>query len=380
MAKDGPGGEKTEAATPQRVKKAKKDGELGKTPEFGTWLGIGVASVMVPYTVEKGVEKARTLFTQVNHFVADPDEGKLGAVSFDALFAVVLIVLPLALCMLLTGVIASAMQGGIHWVSKTIKPNPKKLNPINGLKRMFGPQALWELTKALIKTGVLGIVLWNTTGDVQAMVAQSGALPLSSVIGVVADTAITMLQVAAAAGILIAICDFIIVKRRSLKQIKMSKYEVKQEYKQQEGDPIFKARRRAMGRQMSTGSIKKAVEEAAVVLVNPTHYAVVIRFDPEAEGIPIVTAKGANAKAAKIREFATDMRVPLVSDIPLTRALHSSCDVGQPIPRELFDAVGRVILFIQNLKARGIAAGLHSPGFPAPNTEGLPKAGRRRPQ
>jgi flagellar biosynthetic protein FlhB len=162
-----------------------------------------------------------------------------------------------------------------------------------------------------------------------------------------------------------------------MKTLKMSKYEITQEYKQAEGDPHMKAHRKGVALSMSQNRMMSEVTEADVLLVNPTHVAVALKYDPE-KGAPRVVAKGAGEVAAKLREIAQEARVPLVQDIPLARALHGSCELGQEVPAELFTAVARVLAFVMHLGARGVKGGFHRPGFEPPDTTDLPKAGRRR--
>ena len=145
----------------------------------------------------------------------------------------------------------------------------------------------------------------------------------------------------------------------------MSKYEITQEYKQAEGDPHMKAHRKGVAMAMSQNRMMSEVAEADVLLVNPTHVAVALKYDPE-KGAPRVVAKGAGEVAAKLREIAQEARVPLVQDIPLARALHGSCELGQEVPAELFTAVARVLAFVMHLGARGVKGGFHRPGFEPP--------------
>lgn len=378
MAKDGPGGEKTEAPTPQKLKKARKDGQIARTPELGTWLGVMVASVMLPRMASAGMEAAQELVLHINQTMENPDPAAMGKVFVAALWAFISVTLPMAMSMLIVGVSASAVQGGVRWANKSIAPNPKKLNPVPGIKRMFGPQGMWEVAKALIKTAALVVVLWLTAGTARELVTASGALPLAAIISTVGDSAVKMLQVTALTGLVLAAADYTVVKRRMIKKLKMSKYEIMQEYKQSEGDPHVKAARRSIQMQMSGNRMMAAVADADVLLVNPTHVAVALVYDATKGGAPVVVAKGAGALAAKLRERATEERIPMVQDIPLARALHASCEVGQAVPAQLFTAVARVLAFVMQLKARGVASGVHRPGFPAPDTADLPRTRRRR--
>jgi flagellar biosynthetic protein FlhB len=377
LAKDGPGGEKTEKPTPQRLKKARKEGQIPRTQELGTWLGMAAASVLLPMIASKGFAEVQTLFLQIKAVSAKPETAAIAALLGQALTAFLTTVLPLALALMAVGVLASAAQGGVTFATKGMKPTLKKFNPATGLKRMFGTQGLWEVVKAIIKTVALGAVVIITSDRAQTLVSGAGALPLSVVIDVFVDSAILMFRVVAMTGLVIAVADYVVVRQKMMKQLKMSKYEITQEHKQAEGDPHMKAQRKGVALSMSRNRMMAEVTEADVLLVNPTHVAVALKYEA-AKGAPRVVAKGAGEVAARLREIAAEARVPMVQDIPLARALHASCELGQEVPPQLFTAVARVLAFVMHLGARGVRGGLHRPGFEAPDTTDLPKAGRRR--
>ncbi|MGY1601068.1 EscU/YscU/HrcU family type III secretion system export apparatus switch protein [Geodermatophilus sp. SYSU D00815] len=377
MAKDGPGGEKTEKPTPKRLKESRKEGQVARTPELGTWAGVAAASVLLPMLVENGFTEVRALFVHVRSVADSPRVEAVDALLGEALGVFLTTVLPLALSLLLVGVASSAAQGGIFFATKALKPSFKKMNPLQGIKRMFGAQGLWESAKALIKTGVLGAVVYALSDRVEGLVAASGAMPLSTVVATFADAAVLLMRAVAVTGLVIAAADYAIVRMRTMKQLRMSRYEIEQEHKQSEGDPHVKAHRRSVQMAISRNRMMSDVREADVLLVNPTHVAVALKYEPD-KGAPRVVAKGADVIAAKLREIAADARVPLVQDVPLARALHASCDIGQEVPAQLFTAVARVLAFVMHLSARGVVGGFHRPGFEAPDVEGLPKAGRRR--
>jgi flagellar biosynthetic protein FlhB len=258
-----------------------------------------------------------------------------------------------------------------------MKPTLKKLNPFPGIKRMFGTHGLWEATKAVIKTGALLTVVITTSDRAQSLVSASGALPLAAITTTFADSAVLMFRVVSVTGLAIAVADYVVVRKQIMKKLKMSRYEIEQEHKQSEGDPHVKAQRRAAQLAMSRNRMMSDVATADVLLVNPTHVAVALKYESD-RGAPRVVAKGADEIAAKLRELAAEARVPMVQDIPLARALHASCELGQEVPAQLFTAVARVLAFVMQLSSRGVRGGFHRPGFAAPDTEGLPKAGRRR--
>jgi flagellar biosynthetic protein FlhB len=377
MAKDGPGGEKTEKPTPQRLKKARKEGQIPRTQELGTWLGVAAASALLPMLVGNAFDEVQTLFVQVGAVTQHPEIEKVQILLGQGLIAFLTVLLPTAIGLMVVGTAASAAQGGVTFATKSMKPTLKKLNPFPGMKRMFGTQGLWEATKALIKTGALGAVVIITSDRAQALVSSAGSLPLSAVAATFTDSAILMFRVVAATGLIIAVADYVVVRRKTMKQLKMSHYEITQEHKQSEGDPYMKAHRRGVQMSMSRNRMMSDVAEADVLLVNPTHVAVALKYDP-AKGAPRVVAKGAGEVASKLRDIAQENRVPLVQDIPLARALHASCELGQEVPAQLFTAVARVLAFVMHLGARGVKGGFHRPGFEPPALDDLPKAGRRR--
>jgi flagellar biosynthetic protein FlhB len=377
MAQDGPGGEKTEKPTPQKLKKARKEGQIPRTQELGTWLGTAAASFLLPMLVEKAFDEVRTLFIQIGAVADHPETAALTALLGQALNAFLITLLPMALGMMLVGTLSSAAQGGVTFATKSMKPTLAKLNPFPGIKRMFGTQGLWEAVKAIIKTIALGVVIVTTSDKAQELVSGSGALPLSEVTRTFCDSAVLMFRVVGITGLSIAIADYVVVRKKMMKKLKMSHTEIKQEHKQSEGDPHVKAQRRATQMAMSRNRMMSEVADADVLLVNPTHVAVAIKYDPK-KGAPRIVAKGAGEVAAKLRARAEECRVPMVQDIPLARALHGSCEIGQEVPAQLFTAVARVLAFVMHLSAKGVRGGMHRPGFEAPALEGLPKAGRRR--
>lgn len=377
MAKDGPGGEKTEDPTPQRLQKARKDGQVPRTQELGTWVGAAAASFLLPMLVRNAFDQVGAMFVQVGVVTEDPEVVAVTALLGQALNTFVTVALPMALALMVVGIAASAVQGGVRVATKPMKPTLKKINPFPGMKRMFGGHGIWEAAKAILKTAALGTVVVVTSDRAQELVSSSGALPLSAITATFTDSAILMIRVVAVTGLAIAVADYVVVRKQTMKQLKMSKYEIQQEHKNSEGDPHVKAQRRATQLAMSRNRMMAEVAGADVLLVNPTHVAVALKYEPD-RGAPRVVAKGADELAAKLRERAAEARVPLVQDVPLARALHASCEIGQEVPAQLFTAVARVLAFVMQLSARGVRGGFHRPGFTAPDVEDLPRAGRRR--
>ncbi|GIF24231.1 flagellar biosynthetic protein FlhB [Actinoplanes tereljensis] len=351
-------GEKTEQPTPQKLKKAKREGQIGRTQDIGAWFGMLAASIMLPRTLGTAMDHAEELVSRIPEVIDRPEPALALIMLKDAGFGIAWAVLPLSLTLMLVGIVSAGAQGGIRIATKLFIPKFNRLNPLPGIKKMLGPQALWEAVKALIKTGVLAAVLYTTTKDQIPILMTAGQLQLGSLVAAVKDATIGLIRAASVAGIVMAAADYFVVRRRTNKQLRMTKEEVKQENKNAEGDPMVKAQIRARQMAMARNRQMADVPMADVVMVNPTHVAVALRYEPT-KGAPRVVAKGQGPLATKIRELATEHRVPLVQDVPLARSLYAGCEVGAEIPADFYGAVAKVLAFVMSLKARGSAAGLH---------------------
>jgi flagellar biosynthesis protein FlhB len=356
----GGGGEKTEQPTEKKLREARKEGQVARSPDFGAWFGVLAAVSVLPLVIDAGSELCRRLMAAVTGIVAEPDPARATAALVEGLQGVAFVVAPLAATTVVVAVATGAAQGGLRPATKLLKPKWNRLSPKAGIKRIAGPQAWWEGTKLLIKSTAVGLVMYGAVRGIAPDLVDGGALPLSATLGVVADATITLVRLAAMAGLVIAVGDYLVARRRIGKQLRMTKAEVKQEHKSSDGDPLLKGAIRSKQLAMSRNRMMSAVAEADVLLVNPTHVAVALRYDP-AKGAPRVVAKGAGAVAAKIRERASEHRVPMVQDVPLARALYKACEVNAEIPPEMYAAVARVLAFVMSLRARGSAAGLHRP-------------------
>lgn len=369
-------GEKTEKATPKRRKEARKEGQVARTPELGAWAGLLIATMVLPALVRHEVAALSTFMHEAFTSTQDPDTHAAFQVLRDGGTLAFTSVVALGAVAAAIGVGASVAQGGFFFATKAVKPSAKKINPISGLKRLLGPQTLWEAAKTLIKTTAVGLLVFTSIRSMLPVIASSA--PPDTIISMAGAHALTMARNVAVTGLAMAALDYAWKRRTTNKQTKMSKEDVKQEYKQQEGDPLVKSAIRARQLAAARNRMMAAVPEADVVLVNPTHVAVALRYDP-ARGAPTVVARGAGTIAARIREVAADAEVPMVQDIPLARALYSSTEVGQEIPGELFSAVAQVLAFVIARRSAGRRGGAHrSPRLASELPEVTAKAGQRR--
>jgi flagellar biosynthesis protein FlhB len=266
-------------------------------------------------------------------------------------------------------VLATAVQG-VHVSGSALKPNLKRLSPKQGIKRMFGLRSLWEAVKSLVKVTVIATVVIVAGRDLLPQLAASGALPLVATVSRAHQGLQTTLYSAAVAGLLLALFDYAYQRRTVMKRLKMTVREVKDEVKQSEGDPTLKGAIRARQLAISRNRMLSAVAQADVVLVNPTHLAVALKYQP-GRGAPKVVAKGAGAIAARIRQRAHEHRVPVVQDKPLARTLYRICELDEEIPAELYVAVARILAFVmaagkpgRNAPPRKPAAGSDIPDLP----------------
>ncbi|MCX7522397.1 EscU/YscU/HrcU family type III secretion system export apparatus switch protein [Microbacterium sp. STN6] len=350
-------GERTEQATDKRMKEVRSKGQLSKSKDLTAWLGVGAAAIMIPTTMTAAADAGEQQFAAVRSAIATADTGVALAALGDGLASVMATMTPMLVVVVIAVVGGSVVQGGLH--VKKFKPSFEHFNLVSGLKRTFGMNALWEGAKALLKTVVVGAVLYAVVQGLIPVLTASGGMSVSAVLDEAGEGIANMLRVAVAAGLVIAGIDVFVILRRNRKKTRMTKREVKDEHRNSDGDPLIKSQRRSRQMAMSRNRMIAAIASADVVVVNPTHIAVALVYEP-GKSAPRVVAKGQGTIATRIREQAESDRVPMVRDIPLARALHAQCEIGQEIPVELYNAVARVLAFVMALRTRGAAYGTHT--------------------
>ena len=343
--------DKTEAPTPKRKAKARKEGQIPRSQELTSWAALLIAVWMAPVTFGACTRLIERLMRRMGDLIAEPDPREAIGMMGDGMLGALLALAPLTLVLMLFGVVSNVAQIGWAPTSKGLKPQLKKLNPMSGLKRLFSPAGLWEGGKAALKVVLLALVSWSPLMSMTERLSAQGALALPDIISAVGGAALSLGQRIAYAGLGLAVLDYAMQRRRIGKSLKMSKHDIREESKSSEGNPHVKGEIRARQLAMSRNRMMAEIPNADVVVVNPTHVAVALRYDP-AKGAPRVVAKGAGVVATRIRELATEHGVPLVQDVPLARTLHKLCDIGDEIPADMFEAVARVLAFVFALKAR----------------------------
>lgn len=358
---------KTEQPTPKRKKEAQQEGRIARTPELTAWVSMLVVTWMAPSVMHNITAFFHKLLARVEAAASRPDENTAMKLFGYGVGHGLLTIAPLVAVIMLVGVVGNVAQVGIKPKYKVLKPKFSKVNPLLGLKRLFSPHSMWEAAKNLIKLAVVGLLGYQMLAGMVPKLIDAGQPSLRVVIASTAAKSIAFTRTAAAIGLAIAGADYALQRRRILQGMKMSKEEVKQEARQAEGDPHVKGAIRSKQRAMSRLRMMAAVAKADVVIVNPIHVAVALRYEA-AKGAPRVVAKGAGEVAARIREEADKHGVPIVENIPLARTLHRVCELDDEVPVALYEAVARILAFVFALRTKGRAAGRHHvPGVVVPD-------------
>lgn len=350
-------GEKTEAPTQKKVEDARKRGQVAHSREVDSAIVLLAVVGVFRFSGEymwSGLE-AITLDTWA-HLGTKPLSIELTSeVGLSLMWRSVLILAPLmGLVAALSVVGGMAQTGGPLFSREAVTPQFKRMNPVSGAQRLVASrQAYVNLTKALISFTVVGAVGYfvfvSHWEDIVSMGAQQG---LSDSLAVLVAVSFDLATWVSVAVLLLAIADFVFQKTDMLRQLRMSRQEIKDEHRQAEGDPHMRAAM-ARHRRSLMSRLMESVGKADVVLVNPTHYAVAIKYDPATSNAPIVLAKGMNLIALRMREVAEERGIPVIQNPPLTRAIYRGTRIGQEIPTDLYEAVAEILAFVYRLRTRG---------------------------
>ena len=321
---------------------------------MGSAAQVIVAFVMIAIGFPLFVDKVGYMITTPRDYYDLPFDAGVAAVFDVAILTAAAFVLPFALVMALVGVAANFFQVGFLVSGESVKPELKKLNPAQGIKKIFSIKNLMEFVKSIIKIFFLGILL--------VLVIEQGIRPmlLAPLCGVIceADVLGQLLKNVAiyssVAFIIIAFADFVFQRRQHTKSLMMTKDEVKREFKEMEGNQEIKGRRKQLHRQMAMGQMEQAVKKSSVVVTNPTHIAVALYYEADETPLPVVKAKGQNLIAERIVKIARDNDIPIMQNIPLARSLHDQAQVNHYVPSDLLKPVAEVLRAVhQLLAARG---------------------------
>lgn len=344
--------ERTEAPTAKRREKAREDGNVLKSRDFATALVMLAGVAWLAFAGPSLIAACKAVMVSAFQF----DHGDVEQFSpFRPLAEAGTRLLPSIAALLATSFLAAILSqaglGSLSWNGKLLAPKASRINPMSGLARIFGPAGWIELGKSLLKVallGAIGVVMLKKTSHATIGLA---AADLGRALGTLGGTMTATLFAMAGGLVLIAAVDVPVQIVRLLAKLRMSKQEIKDEHKESEGNPETKGQQRARARAMLGKGVRKAIAEAHVVLTNPTHFAIALRYDRGRDQVPVVVAKGRGATALAIRELAGEAAVPVLEYPQLARAIYYTSREGQEVRNDLYRAIATVLAFVFNLNA-----------------------------
>lgn len=355
---DGEGGEKTEPATQKKLEDARKEGKVAKSKDLTQGIDLLVLFLLIKVFVGYMGERFMALFDstlgRMAEFMSVNQKGvsmqAFGIVLNNAIIELFLIVWPFLVFGFVITFIVTVYQVGWKVTAKPMEPKLSKFNPVNGFKRIFSKDSLFELLKSIVKVGVIAYVAYTNVVDEADNLFILYDISLNQAIALTGNIIIDFGIEISIIFIVIGLIDYIYQKWKFSEDMKMTKQEVKDEYKNTEGNPEIKGRIRQKMREASQRRMMQDVPKADVVITNPTHFAVAIKYDAEVSKAPIVVAKGEDYLAQKIKEVAREHNVEIVENKPLARMLYHNVDIGAEIPPELYQAVAEVLAMVYHMK------------------------------
>lgn len=346
--------QKTEEPTHKRIEDARKKGQVAASREVNHWFMILAATVVMMMVAPGLMKQLRGLFVK---FIGQPhqlptDFNSLHVMLIELISAVGMALLPLTLLLVAAALLAGLVQNGLMFAPDQLKPKFEKISMLKGVKRLFSSRSLIEFLKGVFKLAIVGavavILMIPEFNRLEEFSSQSIAASLGLLHGLAVKLLIGVLAIVS----LIAVLDILYQRMMHTKQMKMSRQEIKDELKQTEGDPIVRGRLRQIRRERAQKRMMAAVPEATVVVTNPTHFAVALKYDLDEMPAPMVVAKGADHIARRIREIAKENDVPILENPPLAQALHAGVEIGEEVPEQHYKAVAEIISYVLKLKGK----------------------------
>lgn len=360
FAKDGPGGEKTEQATPKKLNDARKEGQVAKSKEITMAISLLFMFVFLKIYVGQFGNKFLEIFHATYNKI--PDFASLVAgempiwditVLFrEELLQMTLMMAPFFLIALGVGLGIEVFQVKWEPTTKPLSPKFNKMNPLNGIKRIFSLNSIMELLKSVFKVLLIAYIVYSAIKKNWRLLFSLLDMDLNSAIGLMGDFILDTAIKICAVYLIIGILDFFYQKWKFNDDMKMTKQEVKDEFKQSEGDPQIKGKIRQRMMQASRRRMMQDLATADVVITNPTHFAVAIKYDPTKYDAPFVVAKGCDHLAAKIKEVARENKIEIYENKPVARMLYYNVEIGNVIPPELYKAVADILAYVYKLQGK----------------------------
>ena len=346
--------QKTEDPTDRKLAKAREEGQVAQSQEIKSWMilmgGAGMLLFLAP-AMARDITAICQRFIQSSYSIP-VDMEHLRLLFSDVALKVFIILAPAFGMFVVLALLANVGQFGLIWSLKKITPKPSKINPLSGFKRLFSSQGLMEFAKGILKLSLVSLVAFGLAIPMLSDLQMLPAISTGEALHRIHEIAILMAIASVGVMTVIAALDFIYQRATFMKQMRMSKTEIKDEHKQTDGDPQIKARIRQIRMERARQRMMAAVPKADVVITNPTHFAVALEYKMETMPAPKVIAKGQDLVALKIREIAEEHEISIVENPPLARALYAAVELDEEIPPEHFKAVAEVIGYVMRLKGK----------------------------
>lgn len=367
MADRNQGGEKTEQPTQKRLEDARRKGDVAKSKDVTGTAVLFVWLLVLVFGAGFAGSRIMGLFEAAFAMIArgEPFQAAVGAFGWSALMALLLLTAVALIPAALTGVLAEFLQTGGVFTVKKLTPSFDKMNPAEGIKRMFSADNLVELAKTLAKASLILCVCWLVLrGSLANIIDKSGPIlapepgedgraAAAAVLGSNGEMLRTILLWTFGIFLLVAVIDMAWQRHSYIKKLMMSVRDIRDEHKENEGDPMIKSQRRALHEEWSSQNAVGAARGASVLVINPTHIAIAIDYDPQSCPVPIMTGKGEGPLAQAMRAAAEEAEVPIVRYVSVARRLYEDGVVDDVIPRAMFDAIAQIVLWSQKVRAEG---------------------------
>src|SRR6056297_1004357 len=345
--------EKTEDPTPKKFTEARKKGQVAKSTDLNSVIILVLMAILLVFAGEYGFEKmCLFLYGALSNADYMVTEGNLRALMTHYAYSYFSVMIVVFATVMISGAAANLFQSGFLFSVEPLKPNIKKLNPVEGFKNLFSKKTVFNLAKTLFKFLLVGTVVYFFAKENLPRIFSVAGMEAKGVFPFVRDLIYGLVvRIAVVLGVL-ALADYAYQKYDYKKNLKMTKNEVKEEMKQMEGDPQIKSRRKQTQRQMAMSRMMADVPEATVVLTNPTHLSIALRYDEKNEEVPVIVAKGAEILAFKIREIARENEIPIIENKPLARTIYKRTEIGDEIPADLYQAVAEILAAVYRMNKR----------------------------
>lgn len=349
MAEEQDNSQKTEDPTQKKLEDARKKGDIAKSLDVPVWFLILATAAILAAAGPLGAMIADPLYRIMDH----PHAFRLQDGGAQELMGQLLFSLALPLGIIFGAIAVASVLGHLiqHrplWTGEKMKPELSKLSPGKGLKRMFGAQGWVNLLKSILKMAAISAAMIYAVWPEATAISESSQLEPAGLLAMTQSIAGRLILAAIVVIGIIAAMDFVWQRWSFMQRMRMSRRDIRDETKQQEGDPHIRARLRQIRLERSRKRMMQNVPKSTVVITNPTHYSVALRYDPDKDAAPVCMAKGADEVALRIREKAKEHNIPIVENVPLARALFASVEIEESVPREHFEAVAKVIGFVMN--------------------------------